>query len=130
MSEINGIFELCISGWETYYPVWFSKDCSEKEFHKDVKKAMDEILPSFLGDDHFIHGFELIDKIQEILLKYGYEVVKPSVRIDLGGECYYDAGDSRPSVITVKNWKAILKHNKKIDEEMFEQKSVEKKGKK
>lgn len=118
------LFSICVSGWEEYYPIWFSKDCSVDEFRETVKKYVVDSCKSLCKGDNFIEGHKLIEKLIPMMKKNGFVVIKPELEIDLKGECIYDNFESepecrdKPNIMDDETWKMVVKHNDKVREEL------------
>lgn len=123
-AEVMNKFALNVSGYETYNPIWFEKDCSKEDFELAVKEAIHECLPAIIKEDTFIDGDDLLRKSSMVLESKGFKIIKPEMEISLGGECYYNYSshteDERPDAIFDDDWSAILENNKRVKMEMHE----------
>lgn len=67
-----------------------------------------------------INGRDLQQDIIPLLESKGFKVVKPDIEISLSGECFYQKEDEPynvPEAIFEEDWKKIIEHNEKRDEE-------------
>jgi hypothetical protein len=124
MNEIK-YYVVSVSGYECYNPAWFACNCSAKDFQQSLSMAIDEAVDKLIKENHsYIEGNEILDKICLILKKKGYNQIKADKEFDLKGECLYvkeTKYDPKPTIISDKAWKKILKHNKKIHDRTDEE---------
>jgi len=116
--QLDNIFEICVSGFETYSPIWLRKDCTKEEFEADTKEALSEAIKELVSKGEFIQGSDLQNIVIAILKKQGYETVNPLSVVNLNGECLYNEHFARPDLISDEEWNAILKNNEKVHEQM------------
>jgi len=128
----ESIYELSVSGWEGYSPVWFKSGKSKTAFKRVVREAIHSSLPLLTKKDKWgydlINGHDLKEKIVPILEEKGFERVNPDLEVGLNGDCIYNRGrGEKPEIIARADWKTIVEHNEMTQKSHYDK--MEKKHK-
>jgi hypothetical protein len=106
------IYEICVTGFETYDPALFETDDSVEKFRTVVSEFIDQIVKELDSESNY-GGHDIKDRLVPMLIKHGYKEVIPNSVIDLKGECFYSNRhpQDKPDIISTKTWDKIIEHN-------------------
>ena len=102
---------------------------SKSSFKSAVKNSIHGCVPSMLKEKHdcYISGNDLLESVIPFVEAKGFEKITPHIELSLEGECLYhqDRCNRRPVIIPKEEWELIIKHNKKVDEELYREYEID-----
>jgi len=115
------IYEVNVTGYESYELNLFDSDLSRKEFAEVLINAYKAVMPGLLRGRSYIDGHKILDKVTAWLKRKGFKQIRADHVFNLHGECIYmrDRPEDKPDFLSDDIWEKILEHNKRINNQDF-----------